>query len=91
MFPDLIQQQLIEARLNRFLGVGEYDRLCLGMTVGPLQSQVLYVFVADASKASELQEKYSVQISVAATSAMQTTVSAVRVLPTAFDLIWHEN
>lgn len=89
MLPSLIQHQAIEARLNCFLGAKEYDRLCLGMTIGPLEHQVLYVYAVDDAKASELQEEYSAQITISAESAMRSPVSAVRVLPFSFNTyVW---
>lgn len=84
MRPTNDQQLAIEAMLNELLGARQYDRLCLGMTVGGMDEDVLYVFVADESCAAEIESDHSDDFAVAAEHVLRRPVRCVNVVPREF-------
>ncbi|MDB5565732.1 MAG: hypothetical protein JWP84_2298, partial [Tardiphaga sp.] len=84
MRPTDDQQLAIEAMLNNLLGAREYDRLCLGMKVGGMDEDVLYVFVSNESCAAEIEADHSDDFAVAAQHVLNRPVRCVNVVPLDF-------
>lgn len=87
MRPTADQQLAIEAMLNNLLGAQNYDRLCLGMKVGGMDEDVLYVFVSDESCAAEIESDHSDDFAVAAQHVLNRPVRCVNVVPLDFSSI----
>lgn len=81
MHPTPDQRLAIEAMLSGLLGPTEFERLCLGMTVGLLDENILYVFVADKNCAAEIEANYSDDFAVAAEQVFSVPIRTVNVLP----------
>jgi hypothetical protein len=84
MRPTTTQQLAIEAMLNSLLGPRLYDRLCLGMKVGGMAEDVLYVFVTNEACAAEIEAAHTDDFALAAEHVLNQPVRCVNVVPYEF-------
>jgi len=78
--PKKVQHQAIQARLNYLLGADEYDRLFMDFEILRIENGVLTVSVRSTCT-SEVQDKYSWHIAIAAESLLRQAIRKVRVVP----------
>jgi hypothetical protein len=81
MRPTSTQQLAIEAMLNCLLGARLYDRLCLGMKVGGMAEDILYVFVSNEACAAEIETSHADDFALAAEHVLNKPVRCVNVIP----------
>lgn len=77
----LIEEQAITARMAMVVGAEEFDRLFLGVQFGEIEGDILYAYCPDAELAEEMEEKYSLHISIIASEILKRKVGIVMVLP----------
>lgn len=77
----LVEEQAITARMAMVVGAEEFDRLFLGVQFGGIEGDILYAYCPDAELAEEMEEKYSLHISVIASEILKRKVGIVMVLP----------
>ena len=63
------------------VGAEEFDRLFLGVQFGEIEGDILYVYCPEAQSAEEMEEKYSLRISIVASQILQRKIGIVMVLP----------
>jgi hypothetical protein len=76
--PTQLQQQVIEAKLNYFLGAEEYARLFTGFEILQLDRNILTVCVEGAD---DVQRKYSWHIAIVAETVLKHAIHFVNVVP----------
>ncbi|WP_349630901.1 hypothetical protein [Bradyrhizobium manausense] len=75
-----MQQQAIQARMNRIVGATTYDRLFLGATFDEVADKILYVFARTEEFAAEIQENYALHLSIVASQITGAPIEFVQVL-----------
>lgn len=81
MLLSMIQQQAIEARMALIVGAEKYDRLFLGFQCTELEGDILFVDALDEECASEIEDRFSLHISIVAAEVLKRDVASVVVLP----------
>jgi hypothetical protein len=76
-----LQQQAIEARMSMIVGAETYDRLFLGAGFSNVEKGILYCFAKTEELAAEIEEKFSLHISIIASQIVRVPVEFVQVLP----------
>jgi len=76
-----IQQQAIEARMALIAGAEQYDRLFLGFQCTELEGDILFVDALDEDCAAEIEDRFSLHISISAGEVLHAEIAAVVVLP----------
>ncbi|MBN9602599.1 MAG: hypothetical protein J0G33_06680 [Afipia felis] len=76
-----VQQQAIEARMALIVGTEEYDRLFLGFQCTELEGDILFVDAFDEDCAAEIEDRFSLHISIIAAEILKRDVASVVVLP----------
>jgi hypothetical protein len=76
-----IQQQAIEARIALIVGAEQYDRLFLSFQCTELESDILFIDALDEECAAEIEDRFSLHISIIAAEILDAEVTAVVVLP----------
>jgi hypothetical protein len=77
----LIEEQAITARMAMVVGAEEFDRLFLGIQFGEVDGDILYAYAPEADLAEELEETYSLHISIIASEILKRKIGIVMVLP----------
>ncbi|EGP07357.1 hypothetical protein CSIRO_3089 [Bradyrhizobiaceae bacterium SG-6C] len=77
----LIEEQAITARMAMVVGAEEFDRLFLGIQFGEVEGNILYAYCPDPESAEEIEERFSLHISIIASEILKKTVGIVMVLP----------
>jgi hypothetical protein len=77
----VIQQQAIEARMALVVGAEQYDRLFLSFQCTELEGDILFVDALDEDCAAEIEDRFSLHISIVAAEILERNVAAVVVLP----------
>lgn len=76
-----VQQQAIEARMALIVGAEQYDRLFLGFQCTELEGDVLFVEALDEECAAEIEDLFSLHISLIASEILKRDVGFVITLP----------
>ena len=77
----LVEEQAITARMALVVGADEFDRLFLGIQFGEVEGDILYAYASEADLAEELEEKYSLHMSIIAADILKRPIGIVMVLP----------
>jgi hypothetical protein len=77
----VIQQQTTEARMALVVGAEQYDRLFLSFQCTELEGDILFVDALDEDCAAEIEDRFSLHISIVAAEILERNVAAVVVLP----------
>ena len=78
---DKIQDQAIQARMALIVGAGTFDRLFSGIRFDELDGYLLYVFARDEECAAQIEDEFSLHISIIASQILKQEVEVVLVLP----------
>ncbi len=76
-----VQDQAISARMALIVGGTIFDRLFSGVRFDEVDGDVLFVFAKDEETAAEIEDNFSLHISIIATNILQQEVGIVLVLP----------
>jgi hypothetical protein len=76
-----IQDQAITARMALIVGADTFDRLFAGAWYDEVDGDVLYVYAKDEEAAVEIEDTFSLHISIVATDILKREVGIVLVLP----------
>ena len=77
----VVQQQAIEARMALIAGAEQYDRLFLGFQCTELEGDILFIDALDEDCAEEIEDRFSLHISIIAAEILNAEVAAVVLLP----------
>jgi hypothetical protein len=70
-----------QARMALIVGAKMYDRLFAGIRVDELDGDILFVYAKSERSADEIEDKFSMHISVIASKILDREVNIVMVLP----------
>ena len=76
-----IQDQAIQARMALIVGADTFDRLFSGIRFDELDGCLLYVFARDEECAAQIEDEFSLHISIIASQILKQEVEVVLVLP----------
>jgi hypothetical protein len=79
-----IQDQAIQARMALVVGAKVYDRLFAGVRFDELDGDILFVYAKTERRADEIEDKFSMHISIIASKILDREVNIVMVLPRQF-------
>jgi hypothetical protein len=77
---DTIQDQAIQARMALIVGADTFDRLFSGIRFDELDGYLLYVFARDEDCAAQIEDEFSLHISIIASQILKQEVEVVLVL-----------
>ena len=81
MYPTLVQQQAITARMALIVGAREFDRLFLGVEFSEVDGDILFAYAQNEECAAEIEDKYALHISIIAQQILERPIGIVMVLP----------
>src|SRR6202022_362085 len=76
-----VQDQAIAARMALVVGATTFDRLFAGVQFHEVDGDLLYVFAKDEESAAEMEDRFSLHISIIATGILKHEIGIVLVLP----------
>ena len=76
-----VQNQAIQARMALIVGAETYDRLFPSIRFDELDGDILFVYAKSEGSADEIEDKFSMRISVIASKILDREVNIVMVLP----------
>jgi hypothetical protein len=76
-----IEDLAIQARMALIVGAKTFDRLFAGIRFDEIDGPLLYVFAKDDDAAAEIEDNYSLHISIIATKITGREIEIVVVLP----------
>jgi hypothetical protein len=76
-----VQDQAIAARMALIVGADNYDRLFRGIQFDEFDGTALYVYAVDEYRAAEIEDTFSLHISITASGILKCEVPIVMVLP----------
>jgi hypothetical protein len=76
-----IEDQAIQARMALIVGAETFDRLFAGIRFDETDGPLLYVFAKDEDTAAEIEDNYSLHISIIASKITGRVIEVVVVLP----------
>jgi len=76
-----VQDQAIAARMALIVGATTFDRLFAGVRFDEVDGDLLYVFAMDEETAAEMEDRFSLHISIVATDILMREIGIVLVLP----------
>lgn len=76
-----VQDQAIAARMALVVGATTFDRLFAGVQFHEVDGDMLYVFARDEEAAAEMEDRFSLHISIFATDILKHEIGIVLVLP----------
>jgi hypothetical protein len=76
-----IQDQAIAARMALIVGASKFDQLFTGARFGEVDGDVLFVYAKDEETAAEIEDNFSLHISIIATGILNREIGIVMVLP----------
>jgi hypothetical protein len=80
-----VQDQAIAARMALVVGATTFDRLFAGVEFHEADGDLLYVFARDEEAAAEMEDRFSLHISIIATDILKHEIAIVLILPNS----WH--
>ena len=81
MHLTLIQDQAIQARMALIVGAKTFDRLFAGIRFGEVDGPILYAYAKDEESAEEIEDKFSLHISIIASKIVGREIEVILVLP----------
>lgn len=81
MHLELAQDQAIAARMALIVGADNFDRLFRGIQFDEFDGTVLYAYAADEYRAAEIEDTFSLHISIIASGILKREIPIVMVLP----------
>jgi hypothetical protein len=75
-----VQDHAIQARMALIVGAKTYDRLFAGVRFDELDGDILFVYASE-QRADEIEDKFSMHISIIASEILDREVNVVMVLP----------
>ena len=76
-----VQDQAIAARMALVVGAATFDRLFAGVEFHETDGDLLYVFARNEEVAAEMEDRFSLHISIIATGILKHEIANVLVLP----------
>ncbi len=76
-----VEDQAIQARMALIVGAKTFDRLFAGVRFDETDGPLLYVFAKDDDAAAEIEDNYSLHISIMASKITGREIELVVVLP----------
>lgn len=76
-----IQDQAIAARMALIVGADRFDRLFRGVRFDELDGDLLYVYAENEAAAAEMEDEFSLHISIIASKILDRQINIVLVLP----------
>ena len=76
-----IEDLAIQARIALIVGAKTFDRLFAGIRFDEVDGPLLYVFAKDDDAAAEIEDNYSLHISIIASKIIGREIELVVVLP----------
>jgi hypothetical protein len=76
-----VQDQAIAARMALVVGATTFDRLFAGVEFHEADGDLLCVFAKDEEAAAEIEDHFSLHISIIATGILKHDIAIVLVLP----------
>src|SRR4030081_3338107 len=76
-----VQDQAIAARMALVVGATTFDRLFADVQFQEVDGDLLYVFAKDEEAAAEIEDRFSLHISIIATGILKHEIGIVLVLP----------
>ena len=76
-----VQDQAIAARMALVVGAATFDRLFAGVEFHEADGDLLYVFARNEEAAAEMEDRFSLHISIIATGILKHEIGIVLVLP----------
>lgn len=78
-----VHDYAIQAHMAAIVGAEEYDRLFPGVQFSDVEGDIMYAYCPEAELAEEMEEKYSLHLSIIASEILKREVGIVMVLPRA--------
>lgn len=75
-----IQDHAIQARMALVVGAGTYDRLFAGIRFDEIDGDILFVYARSERCANEIEDNFSMHISIIASKILDREVNIVMVL-----------
>jgi hypothetical protein len=76
-----VEDQAIQARMALIVGAKTFDRLFAGIRFDETDGPLLYVYARDEDAAAEIEDNYSLHISIIASKITGRVIELVVVLP----------
>ena len=76
-----IQNLAIQARMALIVGAKTFDRLFAGIRFDEADGGLLYAYARDKQSASEIEDEYSLHISIIASQILRQDIEVVVVMP----------
>jgi hypothetical protein len=76
-----IQNLAIQARVALIVGAKTFDRLFAGIRFDEADGGLLYAYAKDEQSASEIEDEYSLHISIIASQILSQDIDVVVVMP----------
>ena len=74
-----VQDQAIAARMALIAGAETFDRLFLGIRFAEIKDGFLFVYAKDEETAAEIEDHYSLHISIIASDILKQKIGIVQV------------
>ena len=76
-----IQNLAIQARMALIVGAKTFDRLFAGIRFDEADGGLLYAYAKDEQSAAEIEDEYSLHISIIASQILRQDIDVVVVMP----------
>ena len=76
-----IQNLAIQARMALIVGAKTFDRLFTGIRFDEADGGLLYAYAKDEQSAAEIEDEYSLHISIIASQILRQDIDVVVVMP----------
>jgi hypothetical protein len=81
MRPTVDQQSALRTFLSSLIGPEQFQKLCSQIQVTLIDDGIVYVFVANADCAAEIEQYYSEDLAIAAEQVFSRPIRGINVLP----------
>lgn len=76
-----LQNLAIQARIALIVGAKNFDRLFAGIRFAEVDGPIFYVYARDEETAAEIEDTFTLHISIVASQILQQEIDVVVVLP----------
>jgi hypothetical protein len=76
-----VEDQAIQARMALIVGAKTFDRLFAGIRFDETDGPLMYVYARDEEAAAEIEDNYSLHISIVASKIISREIELVVVMP----------
>jgi len=80
MHLSLVQDQAIQARMALIVGAKTYDRVFSGIRFDEVDGDILFCYALDEELAAEMEDRFALHISNAASDILKREIGIVMVL-----------